>query len=106
MANVQIIHEVPEKRIKDWQLCFQDCVFYYDDGTQAIALYGVAPMGVSYRHEDKHVFRPKKIWRIYWHKQSWLVGLSRITQNIYKYEEKECMEEPSAALVDCNCAIM
>lgn len=33
MANVQIIHEVPEKRIKDWQLCFQDCVFYYDDGT-------------------------------------------------------------------------
>lgn len=33
MANVQIIHEVPEKRIKNWQLCFQDCVFYYDDGT-------------------------------------------------------------------------
>lgn len=33
MAHVQIIHEVPTKRIADWQLCFQDCVFHYDDGS-------------------------------------------------------------------------
>lgn len=32
MATVKIINEVPTSRIEDWQLCFQKCVYYYDDG--------------------------------------------------------------------------
>ena len=32
MATVKIINEVPTNRIDDWQLCFQQCVYYYDNG--------------------------------------------------------------------------
>lgn len=34
MANVEIKNETPKARINDWQLCFQQCVYHYDDGTQ------------------------------------------------------------------------
>ena len=34
MAHVQFHHEVPTTRtIGSWQLCFQQCTFYYDNGT-------------------------------------------------------------------------
>lgn len=33
MARVQIKNEVPKNRIEDWQLCFQKCIYNYDDGT-------------------------------------------------------------------------
>ncbi len=33
MAHIQIKNEVPKNRIKDWQLCFQQCIYNYDDGT-------------------------------------------------------------------------
>ena len=34
MARVQIKNEVPKNRIEDWQLCFQKCIYNYDDGTK------------------------------------------------------------------------
>lgn len=34
MAYVEIENETPKNRIDDWQLCFQQCVYHYDDGTQ------------------------------------------------------------------------
>lgn len=33
MAHVEILNEIPKNRIQDWQLCFQKCVYHYDDGT-------------------------------------------------------------------------
>ena len=33
MARVQIKNEIPKNRIEDWQLCFQKCIYNYDDGT-------------------------------------------------------------------------
>ena len=30
---VKILNEVPTNRIKNWQLCFQECHYYYADGT-------------------------------------------------------------------------
>lgn len=33
MAHVKIINEIPKERnYQDWQLCFQQCVYYYDNG--------------------------------------------------------------------------
>lgn len=34
MAYVTINHEVPKNRVNGWQLCFQHCVFHYDDNSQ------------------------------------------------------------------------
>jgi len=32
MANIEIIHEVRESR-PGWKLCFQWCIYHYDDGS-------------------------------------------------------------------------
>ena len=34
MAYVEILNEFPKNRIQDWQLCFQQCVYHYDDGAE------------------------------------------------------------------------
>lgn len=34
MAKVSILHEVSFLYKNNWQLCFQDCVFYFDNGTK------------------------------------------------------------------------
>lgn len=32
MAYVRVVHEVPQERVNNWQLCFQDCEYHYDNG--------------------------------------------------------------------------
>ncbi|MDP4208432.1 MAG: hypothetical protein Q8928_06420 [Bacteroidota bacterium] len=33
MAKVEILNEVTDGEIDNWCLCFQECIYHYDDGT-------------------------------------------------------------------------